>query len=715
MEFPVAISGVVGPNGSGKSNIAEGIRWVLGEQSMKSLRGKRGEDLIWNGSPALSRMGKAQVTLVFDNKDGKIPLDFDEVSISRKIFRDGMNEYYLNDSQVRLKDVVELIARMGLGEIKHNMISQGEVDRILIITPRERRELIEEAIGLKVYQIKKAEAERKLRASEENLKDAESLVRELTPHLKFLKDQARKAESRQVIAGELASLEKYYFQKGFEEIKNSLLKIEEEKSPHEKKIKALGEELKSFFEKARALEGKSRDTIEVMEIRAKISEWEEKEREISRDLGRIEGKLEVERAKPATVTRIVDLGYVKNAVVGFVGILAEAEKISDFEILKKKTSALKEGLEKFLRDLEKGSYEEERKIESDIEELVKREAEMQARAKEIAVQLKNAKEALYGREKDYRVLQEELRGLDRAIREKEEEKTVVREALNRVLFEEEKIKMKQEELEKEMVFWNVSGEKIEGPLDPAISYDNLQDARRRLERLRARLEEIGGIDESVIKEFQETESRCAFLQKECEDIKKAIASAKELIETLDKTLKENFEEGFAKIKTEFNNYFRIIFGGGAAKLHLVEYGRRKSVEESEEGEVLEELGEEPEEIYHGIDIEVSLPGKKISGIAMLSGGERAMTSIAFLFAVTVVSPPPFLVLDETDAALDEANSRRYAEILKELSQKTQLLIITHNRETMRAAGVLYGVTMGDDGVSKLLSLKLEEAEVYTNR
>ena len=98
---------------------------------------------------------------------------------------------------------------------------------------------------------------------------------------------------------------------------------------------------------------------------------------------------------------------------------------------------------------------------------------------------------------------------------------------------------------------------------------------------------------------------------------------------------------------------------------------------------------------------------------MLSGGERALTSVALLFSITVVNPPPFLVLDETDAALDEANSRKYAAILKELAKKTQLILVTHNRETMKSAGVLYGVTMGDDGISKLISLKLEEAEVYT--
>ena len=158
LEFPSKVTAIVGPNGSGKSNIAESIRWVLGEQSMKSLRGKKGEDLIWNGSPTspaggsqVPRMGKASVTLYFDNKEHRIPLDFDEVVISRKIFRDGLNEYYLNNSQVRLKDIVELMARIGLGEQKHNIIGQGEVDKIIMASSRERREMLEEALGLRIY------------------------------------------------------------------------------------------------------------------------------------------------------------------------------------------------------------------------------------------------------------------------------------------------------------------------------------------------------------------------------------------------------------------------------------------------------------------------------------------------------------------------------------------------------------------------------------
>lgn len=215
LEFPSKVTAIVGPNGSGKSNIKEGIQWVLGEQSMKSLRGKKGEDLIWNGSEQVSRVGKASVTLIFDNKDGRIPLEYEEVAISRKIFRDGLNEYYLNNSQVRLKDVVELMARIGLGESKHNIIGQGEVDRILLSTPKERYAMLEEALGLRVYHIKKNESERKLSATENNMNQVEALIREIAPHLKFLSAQAKKAQARGTLEEELRQFQKIYFAKSY--------------------------------------------------------------------------------------------------------------------------------------------------------------------------------------------------------------------------------------------------------------------------------------------------------------------------------------------------------------------------------------------------------------------------------------------------------------------------------------------------------------------
>ena len=159
-----------------------------------------------------------------------------------------------------------------------------------------------------------------------------------------------------------------------------------------------------------------------------------------------------------------------------------------------------------------------------------------------------------------------------------------------------------------------------------------------------------------------------------------------------------------------------MFGGGVAELQIVKEEKKKAkISEDEDG--LSELSaisggenmEQEKDLAEGIDVHVALPNKKTKGLMMLSGGERALTSIALLFAISQVNPPPFIILDETDAALDEANSRKYGDMIANLARYSQLILITHNRETMSRAGILYGVTMGSGGASKLLSIQFEEA------
>ena len=214
LSFTSPIVAVVGPNGSGKSNVAESFRFVLGEQSIKSLRGKRTEDLIWNGSEMLPRQNRASVKLVFDNspKNGKrlLNMDFDEVSIERVIHRDSLSEYLINGTQVRLKDVIELLAGAHIGASGHHIISQGEADRILNANPKERREMIMDALGLKIYQYKREESEHKLEKTRENMKQVESLRREIAPHLKFLKKQVAVVEKTIEMREALRALYKTY-------------------------------------------------------------------------------------------------------------------------------------------------------------------------------------------------------------------------------------------------------------------------------------------------------------------------------------------------------------------------------------------------------------------------------------------------------------------------------------------------------------------------
>ena len=228
--------------------------------------------------------------------------------------------------------------------------------------------------------------------------------------------------------------------------------------------------------------------------------------------------------------------------------------------------------------------------------------------------------------------------------------------------------------------------------------------------MKIRLEELGaGNSAEVLKEHQETSERDAFLARELTDLEASTESLNQLIVELTQTLQVRFEEGVEKINTEFDRFFKLMFGGGNASLQMVKERKATRAAVSEFGEDAGGEDEEDSDVEEGVEISISLPHKRIKGLHMLSGGERALTSIALIFAMSQVNPPPFLILDETEAALDEANSRRYGDMIESLAEKSQLILITHNRETMSRGGILYGITMGSDGVSKLLSVKFEEA------
>lgn len=253
---------------------------------------------------------------------------------------------------------------------------------------------------------------------------------------------------------------------------------------------------------------------------------------------------------------------------------------------------------------------------------------------------------------------------------------------------------------------------------------------------KVQLEQIGGIDPETEKEFNETKERYDFLSNQTQDLHKTVKSLEEIIYELDLNIKDKFDSEFKVISEKFNEYFKILFNGGAAKISKImlediekEDGKNTTNQNEktaninaglnpDEAEIKNENDEKLKRIRFlkkhnavglaGIEIQATPPGKKIQAVSMLSGGERALTAIALISAIISANPSPFVVLDEADAALDEANSERLAKILDDLSNKTQFIVITHNRASMRRASILYGVTMEENGVSKLLSVKLDK-------
>ena len=216
LSFDTPITAIVGPNGSGKSNIVESVRFVLGEQSMKSLRGKGGSDLIWKGSKLLPAGSKARVAITFSNADRQFAfsgssgasadLSFDDVTLAREVTADGGSDYSINGTVVRLKDINDLLNSVNIGASGHHIISQGEADRLLSASAKERRFMIEDALGLKVFQMRIKESERKLEKTAINMKEVQSLRRELAPHLAFLAKQVEKIQKAEELRKEFSGL-----------------------------------------------------------------------------------------------------------------------------------------------------------------------------------------------------------------------------------------------------------------------------------------------------------------------------------------------------------------------------------------------------------------------------------------------------------------------------------------------------------------------------
>lgn len=202
-EFSQAITAIVGPNGSGKSNIADAIRWVLGEQSYALLRGKKTEDMIYQGSESRARASMASASITFDNSEGWLPIDFAEVTIARRAYRDGQNEYLLNGQRVRLRQVHELLSEVGLAQRTYTIIGQGLVDAVLSLRAEDRRRLFEEAAGIGLYRARREEALRRLETTERNLERVQDILAELKPRLRSLEKQARRAEEFEQVRKDL--------------------------------------------------------------------------------------------------------------------------------------------------------------------------------------------------------------------------------------------------------------------------------------------------------------------------------------------------------------------------------------------------------------------------------------------------------------------------------------------------------------------------------
>lgn len=743
--FDAPITGIVGPNGSGKSNVVESLRFVLGEQSMKSLRGGSSTDLIFK-SPTGKTVQRASVSLVFDNKDRKFQLasgtqtldvNFDEIELSREVFSDGASTYRINGTPVRLKDILELIGSVNIGPSGHHIISQGEADRLLTASPRDRKGMLEEALGLKIYHYRITESAKKLEKSRGHLREVRLLARELEPHLKYLKKQVEKLDQAENTRATLVSRTANFNNQYQDFITLERSKIEQSKNILDDEFLKLEEEEKSFahFE----VTTPEAESLAKENLLKELSLLEQEEREFTRTSGKIEAGIErIERELNKiknTPQKTVPTSIATNRVHGLLSKLRQLlggassqSSVSGFLDLVREV------------ETELHSFEEELMMVGneivDTTDLVAEFEQLKQELTEIEEKL-----GLVARERS-RVQKEmsdlELLGRERleASRDNERKIGVIKGRKAELTGQISMLMRRMDDL----VFQQENYARIvleitelAGDLDtqeqvadlPKI--ENFNQEMRELDRLKIKFEELGGgVGIEARTEFESTQERKEFLEKEILDSETACGELDKLLGELNEKLEKEFTSGLSKINGAFHTFFINMFGGGGAEVRLVPLKSRKSrmtqslrgdestepesYEPSEETEILENDDDEP--VEYGVEVRVQLPRKRVQDLTMLSGGERSLTSIALLFALSQVNPPPFVVLDETDAALDESNSRKYGAMLRELSQKAQLMVVTHNRETMVSAHQLFGVTLGTDGASQVLSVKLDQAEKY---
>ena len=855
LEFQPGIIGIVGPNGSGKSNLADAIRWVLGEQSMKAIRSKKGEDVIFAGSDKKSKLGMAEVSMVFDNEDHTLPIDFPEVVITRRLFRDGESEYLINRRTIRLLDISELLAASGYGGYSYHIISQGSIDQMVIAGPAAIKQIIEEASGVKPYYVKRERSLRKLERTEENLRRVADVVAEIEPRLRSLRRQTKRAEQRELLITELRGLKRQLFAVRHRELAQQLNSISSQVMGFDRTIESLTKKAQeinaklraseesvtardgayqSLRQETRALERQKNEiaerlaivhgqlksqlpagsedstTIEIkiseldskiLDLQSQLQYLEQSKALVSKNLSqykkmgesvdhelisirkKIEAaqhpidlsglKTEVERLYSKfqsllySITHLevesdqgllrqdaenfeITLVKLKDRVAKFAGLQPDLGSIAELSVKLEQVFSHRDKLSRELSLLDAELlaieskhvffFEQCRLLVAERKQLQEaiaragskssdgRRSALADQEKQLTTEFKELISKIEAAERDVSVyLQTEeqdkhlLLESERNFRELQDEMVSEKDKRNLVLIEKARLESAASQLLSEAI--QILGEAEGRAIINDKATHNDPGLEQKINKLAMQLETIGGIDDLTLQEHRETEERYAHLTSQSSDLGKAVADLRAIIEELDGLIKKQFETGFEKINERFTEHFRILFSGGRAHMTLLREQPQINAEaipeaesaekhldvSNEDAERLTEKTNRGPAVISGIEIRAVPPGKKLSSLAALSGGERTMTAIALLTAILASFPSPFVVLDEVDAALDEANSIRFGKILGKLANRTQFVTITHNRETMRQGSLLYGVTMGDDGISKVLSIKLEKA------
>ncbi|MDH4200713.1 MAG: AAA family ATPase [Spirochaetia bacterium] len=892
--FNSNITGVVGPNGCGKSNILDALKWVLGEKSVKSMRGDKMEDVIFSGTENKKPAGFAEVDLILDNRSKIINLDYDEIKISRKLFRDGQSIFSLNDNRTSRKEIEGLLMDTGLGKASYSFMQQGQMDMILSSKPEDRRHIFEEAAGISRYKSQKEESQKKLEQTEFNITRLKDIIAELERELKIKKSQSEKTKIFQELDEKRQIHDQKILLSTINEMEENLIKLQEklEKKVHEREksrqkilqleeqIIIIDQEKQTFIdemhqkdihhqlsnekiiqlEKSNAQNSQRRNEVNlelniiknhienvnkriqdfkaqlanqkqlylelnhqlgdtektikeitsntnklldniksINEMQKKLQQESESQREHLKKLRReqeviIQNLLEFLKREKEQWSKTLDeiesqKRDFKQELANFSTLISQSlekieidpnesrklliqlnkdlkssdwlstvEKLSDLEkkfwnLLYEKGGihSQKEDFDEQIQNTEDSLEKIENRISGLTLELEKNKEEISRlsskrdamlgdirtfevqknnvneKERNISDQIKNEENSLLYFSERYGTIENELLQLN------EKEKNINREIStlkNSLLAEAAKIEnfksnIKRLDEKKDKIFDqvkkenNATKEQFDGAnelevkigtligMKGSIQQDiynnynvNIQELREKFKSAKfdvkiekeahneilRNIREIGAVNPLAIDELNTIQSLYDHNNEQLNDIINARKDILLVISQIQEKSEKIFMESFIKIGENFRIIFQKLFKGGDVSLKLTD---------------------ETKPLESGIEIQAQPPGKRARSLRLLSGGEKALTAIALMFGVYMVKSSPFCVLDEIDAPLDDQNVGRFLTLLDDFREKTQFVLITHNKKTMSKADTLFGITMDEPGISRLLSVELK--------
>jgi chromosome segregation ATPase len=673
--------------------------------------------------------------------------------VQRTLDRSGDGAYRLNGARCRLVDVVEVLSDTNLGREMHSVISQGRVESIVHSKPRERRLLVEEAAGLGKHRKRRRRAELKLKGTRANLDRALDVEREARARLRPLKRQAQAAELGARIEREELGLRA---QLVAEELRFGADRAAAAAKVAEKARAArtaLEQRLSEVSGRRRAAEerfaARDRDRTLAWGLLTKLRGEQERIAVRAATLadrqGVLAGRLEALRTDLGPLTLDVgaaggapgerarkleeELGEIDGGLATASDGLSRARSDDVTEAARETAlGAVRSGAERASRHARRAEgllgerhREQLRKRMAADEELLEAVAAASAAATAVGAAIRfrvaETESKVVGGEGDSDEIAEEMRACSKQEAELQAEMTAASDHLTQAEVEAAHLGDRRAEAAKELAaIAERLGEEIE-QAEQALSEEERAEIDRRLERLERRRTQIGPVNPLAEREYEEAREHVETLQAQREDTERAMRELETLIRDVDREIERAFEETFEATAKNFEEMVEHLFPGGRGRLRRVSLRPVRDEQPEADAAPAEPEGEEEEEEREvlGVEIEVTPAGKSTRKLSLLSGGEKSLVALAFVFAVFLARPCPFYILDEVEAALDDANIDRFLQLIRRFSDRAQFVIVTHQKRTMDAADVLYGVSMGGDGVTKVVSRRLprEEAAVAT--